>query len=178
MELVLTALILSFILAATAQLYRVGNEQHRIVRHYSQVQVNLREALRRATRTIRHGSAVVTGSTVSNFQVADSTATQLIVVVPEPTGVMPDWIQVRIHLDGGILYAQRADQAAPGTPLITGVQSVNFDYFQVAGTTRAAVNGTPQVANEVQLSVVGRDGNATTRVTTLVNLRNAIAGSL
>src|SRR5690348_17322830 len=57
-ELLAVAIILSFLIGATAQFYNVGKAQQRLGQGYSQVQTDLRAALRVATRTIRHGYAL------------------------------------------------------------------------------------------------------------------------
>jgi len=97
--------------------------------------------------------------------------------VPEPSGAPTQWIQIRYHLSGGVLYGQRADQGAPGVPLTDGVEALAFNYYQARGTTRTAVDASPGAANEVQVRLAARRGSAVTAVTVLVNLRNAIVGA-
>jgi hypothetical protein len=176
-ETVATAFLLSFALAATAQLYRVGFVQQRVARSYSGAQTEGREALRRVTRTLRHGKKPVNPSTEAAFPVTTSDASQVIVKVPEPEGAATDWMEVRVHRSGTVLYAQRADQAAPGTSLLTGVAALSFNYFSVVGATRTQVAGAPATADEVQVTLTTLRESSYTKVSTLVNLRNAIAGS-
>ncbi|MFN3648286.1 MAG: type II secretion system protein [Armatimonadota bacterium] len=179
-EVVIAAMILGFLLAATANLYQVGFRQQRLAGAYGQVQTDLRDALRRATRGMRHGFRVVSPSTSPSFPVTTSSAAQVIVEVPEPSASASSSVEVRFHVSGGVLYAQRSDQAAPGLALIQGVQTVSFEYFRQpsSGTEHTPVNGAPASANEVRVTVTARRPPATTTVSTLVNLRNSIAGYL
>jgi hypothetical protein len=188
----LAAILLSFVVAASANLISVGQRQQRIARNYAQVETDLREALRRATRAVRHGYSVqsptINTSAVLNF--ADSgvpkllsDSTQVIVKVPEPTGSNPDTVELRFHLTNGTLYAQRSDQSSPGTALISDVSSLSISYWNTVGTTRTAVNDTtgsnvPSAATEVQFTITAVEDQATTKVSTLVAMRNKIAGSL
>jgi hypothetical protein len=176
LELVASALLLSFVVAAASKLFQVGHASHTMVRHYSQAQSDLREALRRATWGMRHGYGVVATSTAGNFPVQASNTAQAILLLPEPTGSNPAQVQVRYHVTNGILYAQRANEAAPGMALLPGVQNVTFAYYQTNGATRVPVNGTPALATEVEIQATARRHRWNTKVSTLVNLRNSITG--
>ena len=186
-EAVVAAMLLSFVVAATAQLLAVGQAQQRIARNYSDAQTDLREALVRSTRAIRHGYAVKNPSAdvgaVANYPNLTSTTTQLIVEVPEPTGALSERVQLRFHVTNGTFYAQRSDETAPGTELIEDVDSIVFSYWRTTGTTRIPVNdttgaNTPSTATEVDIRLIAVRDNAETPVSTLVTLRNSIAGSL
>jgi len=137
MELLGATLLLAFVTSATAALYHVGTRQQRNAQFYSETQTDLKEALRRITRTIRHGGwggvGVVMGSSVTNFAgVANSTASQIIVSVPQPNAIGSD--QVRIYMDGsGNVYAQRNDSVGAGTLMLAGPSStIAFRYWQTS----------------------------------------------
>lgn len=177
MEAVITALILSFVVAATASLMNSGLRQQKIGREYSQAQTDLRQGLSRATRAIRHAYGVVNPSTEANFGGSTASNTnQIIVRVPEPAGSANPDVEMRFHASNGTLYAQRDDEAAPGTALMTGVQSLTFNYFQSNTGVSVPMNGTPSQASAVQVRVTAVVGSATTPVETLVTMRNSILG--
>jgi hypothetical protein len=177
MEMVVSALILSFVVMATAQLMNGGLRQQKLGREYSQAQTDLREGLARATRAIRHAYEVVNPSTEANFGAnTASSAGQVIVRVPEPGGSANPDVEMRFHLSNGTLYAQRDDQTAPGTALMTGVQSLTFNDFQSITGTSVAMDGTPQQASAVQIRITAVRGSAVTPVETLVTMRNSILG--
>lgn len=174
-EALIGVLILSFVVAATATLMEVGTRQQRLGRSYSQVQTELRDALRRATRSVRHGYWVVGTSTVSNFSAAPTSgSTQVIVRLPQAGG---GTLEARYHLSGGTLYVQREDEVAPGTALITGVTQFTLGYYRTNGSVRSASDGTPANATEVKFRLTATRGSATTPVETLVTLRNRLAGT-
>jgi hypothetical protein len=174
MEMVLAALLLSFIVAAVSALYNVAYKQQRIARNYSQVQTDIRAGLRRATRAIRHGYKVVNPSTQANFPVKASNASQMIVVVPDNTAAQRE---LRLYLSSGTLYAQYQDQTtASATALLSGVTALTFNYFYENVTTKTATDGSPQLATEVQITVTAQQDAATTTVQAYVELRNATLG--
>jgi len=173
-ELVLSLTIFASIVAATAALMNAGQQQQRLGSEYSRLQTDLRTALRRITRTVRHGRGVVMVSETSAFRAAGSGAGQIIVAVPEPSRVTPAQVEVRIYAANNTLYAQRSDQAAPGTVLLTGVRSLTFNYYQTVGTSRAAVDATPGQATETQVTLSAAQGRAITSATTTVALRNVV----
>src|SRR5579871_3260255 len=78
-EVLAAALILTFLVGATAQFFKVGNGQQRLGASYSQVETNLRTALRLMTRTIRHGYNVVSSVSSGNLNGKSSSTTQIIV---------------------------------------------------------------------------------------------------
>lgn len=181
-ELLGVALTLSFLIAATAMLFDAGERQQRLARTYSQVQIDLRDALREATWGIRHGYSVINPSDAANFADKGSHPTQVIVRVPEPsfktdpnTGLPDSYEEVRYYLANGTLWAQRADESGTGTALLRQVRSLTFHYFQSVGMTRVAIDATPQQATEVQITLTAVRGPSVTTVQTLVNLRNFVA---
>lgn len=176
-ELLASTIILSFVVSGTMTLYTVGQKTQSVSRYYSQVQTDMRTGMRSATRTIRHGYNVVATSVKTNFPAGSrtSTASQIIVRVPEPsTSGSPD-VEIRFYASGGTLYVQRSDAASPGTALITGVQSFTINYFITSGGTRSTDDGTPGTATEAQLTLVDTYGSVTSTVTAYAALRNAIA---
>src|ERR1041385_3230096 len=83
-ELLVVAIVLSFIVGAAMRLYNLAQHQQLQARMYSQAQTDLRTALRRATRAIRHGYAAKATSSKSNFPNGSATSsTQVIVPIPE-----------------------------------------------------------------------------------------------
>lgn len=175
-EFLAVVLILSFVIGATGRLLTVGERQQRLGRGYSQAQSDLREALRVATRALRHGYAVVSPSTETQFPTSVSNADQVIVRVPEPGG--GSQVEVRLHVLNGVLYAQRSDENSPGRALITGVRSAGFAYYVTSGTVRASSGGNPPAATEVEIALTANRESWSTTVRTLVTMRNRIAGSI
>jgi Tfp pilus assembly protein PilW len=176
-EFLVSMFLMSIVLTGTARLFYVGYQQQRQARGYSNAQKEIREGLRRMTRALRHGYGVVNPSSSAGFPAADSGASQVIVRVPEPSGASTTDIEFRFHVSGEVLYYQRSDEAAPGTALVSGVQSAVFNYYQSSGSGRTAVDSTPASANEVQVTLTAESADMTTKVSTLVNLRNATVGS-
>ena len=175
-ELLITALLLSFIVGSVARLYSVGKSSHQVSRGYSQNQTDLRTAMRRATRTIRHGGAPVATTTDFGGGTQASDGTQVILQIPDSS------VKVRVYYKSGSLYAQRSDESAPGTQLITGLTipsgQQTFRYYQSAGTAPPAdVSGSPATATEVKISLWSVRERVQTGITTYVALRNRIAGS-
>jgi type II secretory pathway pseudopilin PulG len=174
LELLVALTMMAFVIASSATLLTIGRRQQRTWQQYSQVQTDLHIALRRATRTIRHGSAILNPSSAVNFPIKTSSATQLIVRVPEPTGVSPTTVEVRFHVTGGVFYAQRSDVAGNGLALMTGVQGVAFSYYRTASGVRTVVSGTPETATEVGISLTGSSGGFNTSLIALVAMRNVL----
>lgn len=177
LELVVALFLFGMMIAATASLLVAGQRQQTLGQDFSHVQSELRTGLRRATRTLRHGYAVVASSSSGAFSSPVSNASQVIVRVPEPTGAGALQVEVRLHVSGGVLYAQRADQAAPGTALLSGVQSLRFEYFQTSGGTRSPVDASPADTTDIRITVTAAKGVAATSATTTVSLRNALVSS-
>jgi prepilin-type N-terminal cleavage/methylation domain-containing protein len=173
-ELLVSLTLMAFVIVSCATLLTIGRRQQRTWQQYSQIQTDLRMALRRASRTIRHGSVVLNPSVAANFPVKTSSATQLIVLVPEPTGTTPTTVEVRFHLNGGVLYAQRSDVSGNGIALMSGVQSVAFSYYRTVAGARTSVPGAPHTATEVGITLTGSSGALTTNLTALVAMRNAL----
>lgn len=175
-EALAVSLILAFVMAASARLLHAGNVQQLLSRGYSQAQTDLRDALRRATRGIRHAFGVVPASSSPTFSAApNSNASQLIVRLPQPGSAA---IEARYYLSNGTFYVQRDTDAAPGTPLITGVTQLQFQYLRVSATTHTDVTGSPGSANEVRIRLTARRETATTPVEALVSMRNSVIGTL
>ncbi|MCW3097140.1 MAG: hypothetical protein JWL77_2758 [Chthonomonadaceae bacterium] len=188
-ELLAAVLILSVVMAGVALLYQVNNRVSRRMRNYSLVQTDLRTGLKRATRTIRHGTQVVVSATtytpaVTTFTAsasrASNTSSQVIVCVPEASGANPAFVEVRLYLSNGTLYAQRADEGnagTAGTVLLTGISAFTITYWNSSVSPRATTNGSPQLATEVELSVTAAEpgqGAVSTTVDSLVSLRNYV----
>jgi Tfp pilus assembly protein PilW len=174
-ELMAVAFILAFVAIGTMSLYRVGDQQQRTARFYSDAQSVVREAIRRMTRTVRHSRGVVVGSSVTNFSAApNSTTSQIIVATPEPGTTGTEYI--RFYLSGTTLYAQRHDDTGAGLAIATGVQSMTISYYvtsvDASGLIRTSVNGAPATATEVQVSLVVKSGTVTTTEAAYVELRN------
>src|SRR5437868_3412727 len=133
-EMLMVAIILSFIVGATMRLYNVGQYQQLQARMYSQAQLDLRVALRRATRTIRHGYSPKATSSKSNFPSdSASSSTQVIVPIPETDSDGTNK-EIRVYYSSGSLYAQRSDETGSGTLLIDGLRTstagAEFHYFK------------------------------------------------
>jgi Tfp pilus assembly protein PilW len=187
-ELLAAALVIAFIVGATAKLYSVGQGQQLLARSYSQAQTDLRTALRRVTRTIRHGFPLhgpTNPSTKSNFPAnSTSNATQIVVPVPE-TDTDGSHKEIRIYYSNGALYAQRSDESAPGTLLISGLQTnpvgVEFKYYLTlpssTGTITVDVSSNPAKATEAQISLTAVRQSATVSATAYVAIRNVLAGA-
>lgn len=173
-EVILAAMVLSFMVAATARVYQVGEKQQRTARAYSLAQSDIRRGLQRLTRTVRHGYQVVAAS--ANFGGASSGLNQVVVEVPEPGGTTRG--EIRFYLSGGTLYAQKQSEAAPGTALVTGVQALELKYYQTDSGTGIASVVAPALATEVDIKVTAKRDPAVTTVRAYVNLRNAIGASL
>lgn len=174
-EAILALTVLSFVVIATATMLEVGLRQQRLGRSYSNVQNDLRDALRRATRGVRHAFGVVASSNSEFGSAVTSGPSQVIVQLPQAGASR---LNVRYYLSGTTLYFQKAGEAAPGTALITGVNSFSLSYYRTIGTVRTATDGTPSNATEIAFRLTATSGSATTPVETLVLMRNRLAGSL
>jgi hypothetical protein len=104
----------------------------------------------------------------------NSGSTQVIVEVPQPNGGAK--IDVRTHVSNGTLYIQKSTESTPGTSLMTGVQTIQVNYYKTAGTTQTAVDGSPLTATEVKVRLTGVSDQAVTTVEALVALRNTLGG--
>lgn len=180
-ELVITFVILAFISLGTIQLYRVGDQQQRVARLYSDAQSSAREGLRRIMRTARHASAAESNVTFTGLGAVSSGAAQLVVATP-PAGGGAGTDHILFRLSGTTLYAQRSTESAPGTAIATGVQSVSFTYYQTTVTsTGTQVNdvtsSSPTSATEVNIALTMPvfNGQTTTR-TAYVAMRNRSPG--
>lgn len=178
-EVLVTALILAFVVAATAGLYTIGQAQQQTARGYSRAQTDIRSALNRITRTLRHGYRIVDTSSVGALAGMSSGATQAIVEVPEPGAASTAQVRFYRAADGTV-YFQRHTDAAPGTALIRGVQALTFQYLQTTdpGTGLATFPApTPGQATEVRITITANRPHAVTTVQAYVTLRNALGGS-
>ena len=172
--------ILMFAISVTAQLYVTGMRVRRVAQNYSQVQTDLRSALRDATRAVRHGYQVMNPSSLTAFpnvapNYRNSNANQLIVQVPDSTGAK---VEIRYYLSSGGLYEQRSSGGTDQLQL-SGIQTLTFNYYKTSGGTRTAVDGSspndPSKATEVQVTVTATNGVVTEAVSVLVALRNHLA---
>jgi prepilin-type N-terminal cleavage/methylation domain-containing protein len=173
-ELLACLTMLAFVMTGAATLLNVSSRQQRTLRIYSQVQTDLRSGIRRASRTLRHASAILNPSTSVNFPVKTSGASQVIVRVPEPAGSAASAVEVRFYASGGVFYAQRSDVSGAGVALESGVQSVAFKYYRTANGSRAAVDATPSQATEIQITITATSGAINTKLSNLVALRNVL----
>src|SRR5262249_26544902 len=136
-EMVASALIVSFTLAAAATLYMTWQKQTLLARNYSQAQTDLRTAFHSLLRTLRHGSTVVATSSAGNLNGQTSTTSQVIVTVPQATGSSD--IQVLYYQTGGVLYYQRQGDGS-GTSIISGVTAFTVHYYKTVTTTSGGVS--------------------------------------
>lgn len=189
LELVATFLILAFVTSGTVGLYYVGTRQQRGSRFYTLAQTDLREGIRRITRTVRHGSGVLTTaspasavSPSSGFPVKVSDASQIIVDVHLASSTAN---QIRIYRNSttGTIYAQTAGDAPtlPGTVMVDGPATLAIAYYQTGATstgtsTTDVTASAPAAATEVQLTISATRGNVTTTSVAYVQLRNANFG--
>jgi prepilin-type N-terminal cleavage/methylation domain-containing protein len=173
-EMLAALTMLAFVMLGAATLLNVGRRQQQALRIYSQVQTDLRGGIRRATRTLRHARQVLNPSSVANFPVKVSNASQVIVEVPEPTGSASTTVQVRFYASDGVFYAQRSDVAGAGVGLERNVQSVAFNYFRTNNGARSAVDSAPDQATEIQITLTANSGAINTRLSSLVALRNVL----
>lgn len=173
-EMLAALTMLAFVIMGAATLLNVGRRQQQTLRIYSQVQTDLRGGVRRATRTLRHASKILNPSSMANFPVKVSNASQVIVEVPEPTGNSPATVEVRFYVSNGVFYAQRSDVAGAGVVLERGVQSVAFNYFRTINGVRSTADATPDQATEIQITVTASSGAINTRLSSLVALRNVL----
>ncbi len=193
-EMLLSMLILAFLAAATASLYTVGQAQHHTAKGYSQVQTDVRRAMARVTRTIRHGYSVVGTSSLGTLNGLSSAVNdQIIVEVPEPSPSTAKR-QIRFYRsNAGVLYYQDHTQAAPGTALMTGLQvpregltsgeaaPLTFHYYQSipdlsGAVTTTNVDANPSLATEVRITITARSAPVSTTVRAYVSLRNSLQG--
>jgi len=180
LELVLACLLFAFLVAATSKLYRIGEDQQRTARFYSDAQTNCREALRRIVRTARHGYAVESAATTFyGGETPSSGSSQVIFTVPQPNNTTGR-DHIRFYMRSGTLYAQRSDDSSLGLQIATGVKAFSVSYFKTAttstGATTSPVDGTPTAATEVQLALTLTSGTITITRTAYVEMRNAALG--
>ena len=170
-ELVATFLILGFVTSGTVGLYYVGTRQQRGSRFYTLAQTDLREGIRRISRTVRHGFAVLPGSD----------ATQIYVSVPQTA----PGDQIRIYRDSttGTIYAQPVGTGATGTRtvMVDGPATLSLTYYQTGATstgtsTTDVTTSAPTSATEVQFTISATRGSVTTTSVAYVELRNANFG--
>jgi hypothetical protein len=190
-ELLAAVLILAFVMVGVAVLYQVNNRVSRRMRNYSLVQTDLRTGVRRATRTIRHGTQVVVAATTYTQTVltftasasrASNTSSQVTVCVPDSAVAIapPTFVEVRLYLSNGTLYLQRANEGnagAAGIVLLSGISAFTITYWNSSVSPRATTNASPQLATEVELSVTAAEpgqGAVSTSADSLVSLRNYV----
>lgn len=172
LEMVSSLAILAIVVLATVSLYWSGQLAHRRAGFYSRAQTDIRSAMRQLTRVVRSSVSVVSQGSVGTLSGLTTGTYQLIVRVPSSTSPR----ECRYYVSNGVLYQQTSDQSAPGTALLTGVVTVQFNYYRTAAGTRTSVNGAPATATEVEVNIRARSGSVTTGLTTYVTLRTAVAG--
>jgi hypothetical protein len=132
------------------------------------------------TRAIRHGSVVVPSVTGGNLDGKVSGPNSLIVTVPQATGSADINIYFYKTSDGTLYYWTSAE-SGPGTALMTGVQTLTFNYYTTTlstsgsgstGTTTTAITSNLGSATEVQIIVTATNGPATTTAQSYIALRN------
>jgi hypothetical protein len=102
------------------------------------------------------------------------------VCVPESSTTTPPFVEIRLYVSGGTLYAQRANEGnagTSGTALLSGISAFTVTYWNSDVTPRANTNASPQLATEVELSVTAAEpyqGAITTTADCLVSLRNYV----
>ncbi len=177
-ELLVSTLIFTFVLTAAVSLYSAGNVQQNRARYYSQAQTDLRLILRTASRTIRHAYGVVSSSTESRFPSGSKSSSQdqIIVRVPEPARAKKNSIEIRFYVLDGAFYAQRSDEAAPGTKFAEGVKSLKVNYFRSTGSFRNSADNAPATATEAQLNIQNTVGNVSSGAAAYIAFRNADIG--
>jgi hypothetical protein len=75
------------------------------------------------------------------------------------------------YVSGGTLYYQSSSGTAPGTALLTGVNSMSVVYYTTSnGATSVA--STPSAATEIQITLSATQGPVTTSVQAYVWMRN------
>jgi type II secretory pathway pseudopilin PulG len=184
-ELLASAIVLSFLVASSATLYTVWQRQSLLARNYSQAQTDLRKAFRIMLRAIRHGTAVIASSSSGTLSGQASNGSQIVVHIPQSGITSAD---VLFYTDaGGALYFQRDTDSTP-TRIISGVTNMTVVYYTTVTTVdvsghvaaNTTVAATPDQATEVQIALTVRSGGpmnntneaAVTTVQTYVGLRN------
>lgn len=170
-EMMASLVILGLIVAATVSLYWTGNMAHRRAGFYSRGQTDIRQAVRQMTRVIRTSERVVAQGTLGTLNGISSNQYQIVVRLP---GTTPT--ECRYYVSNGVLYEHLSSSSAPGRPLLSDVVSLTFNYYRTVAGVRTSVNGSPQSATEVEVSVRARSGSVTTGLTTYVAIRTVIAG--
>lgn len=173
--------IFTFIVSSVGLVFNAVVKQQQVARNLSRGLTDLRSGVAVLTRVGRHAYRVV--DSTSSFGNASSGADQLIIEVPEPTGTNPATVLIRFYVSNGTFYKQRADQAAPGTPLLDNVTSVTYRYFYNVGGTRAELPatlfGTATMigsGREVEATLVVNEGGSTVRDVAAILLRNVSGG--
>jgi type II secretory pathway pseudopilin PulG len=121
-ELLVTAVILSFVVAGTARLLRAGEAQQRVARSYSQGHTDLRAALRDATRAARRAKEVESPSDVTQCTLR---------VLPYATAVASTdgGTRFRFYRDAASSELRAQPEGGAAQTLMTGVEAVQFQYF-------------------------------------------------
>ncbi|MFM7323260.1 MAG: type II secretion system protein J [Armatimonadota bacterium] len=176
-EALIAVAIFTFIVSAIGLLFNAVYKQQQLARNLSRGLTDLRSGFVVLTRVGRHAYRVV--ESTSSFGNAASSASQLIIEVPEPTGTTPATVLIRFYVTGGTLYKQRAGQSDPGTPLLDNVSSVAFRYFYNQGGTRSELPATLfglattiGSAREIEATVVTLEGGTSVRDVASILLRN------
>ena len=173
LELVSSLAILGFVVAATAGLYVAGQRSHFRARYYSDAQTTIRRALRDLTRTTRMAESVLAKGTTGTLNGQTTGASQLVLRLQSS----PSVVECRYYVANGVLYKQTSADAAPGTPLLSGVVSLTFNYYTTLAGTRSSASANPAKASEVEIVLRARSGTVTTGLTAYVTIRQVVAGS-
>lgn len=176
-EMLACLLILSFAVASVSKLMTAGLLQQQAGRERSDGQDAVRKGVRLAVRSLRHGFRVVASST-SFGSAQSSSASQVIVEVPQPSGSNPSKILIRLYRSANTLYLQRSDQ--PGSPVValSGITSLTVSYYLTSGTTRTPCPSSPSSATDLQLTVRATSGSAIIQMSADVTMRNALGTAM
>jgi len=173
LEMVAALTILAAVSAATVSLYWTGQRAHRRARFYSEAQTDIRDTLRRITRTARTSECVMAQGTLGTLSGLTSNTYQVVLRVPQ--GASPA-IECRYYVSNGMLYQQLSTQSAPGRRLLSGVVSLTFGYYRTLAGTRTSVAGAPASATEIEIVLRVRNASVTTGLTGYVSIRTALTG--
>ena len=176
-EMLACLLILSFAVASVSKLMTAGLLQQQAGRERSDGQDAVRKGVRLAVRSLRHGFRVVSSSTAFG-SAQSSSASQVIVEVPQPSGSNPSRILMRLYRSANVLYLQRSDQ--PGSPVaaLSGITALTVNYYLTSGNTRTLCPSSPSSATDLQLTVRATSGNAIIQMSADVTMRNALGTAM
>jgi hypothetical protein len=127
------------------------------------------------------GAAAIISSTASNYASAPSSNERQVIVAVPQAGTSTSVDYVRVYRDNnGNIFAQRHDDSGAGTRMMDGPATMVVNYFRTAtttaGTATTTLEGAPDTATQVQLSVTATRANVSTRSVVYVHLRNTTLG--